>query len=38
LQPDLIRQLDALFDRRRIVGARYNAAAQRDVDTEQFDA
>jgi hypothetical protein len=38
LQPDLIRHLDALFDRRRIVGARYNAAAQRDVDTEQFDA
>jgi hypothetical protein len=38
LRPDLIRQLDVLFDRRRIVGARYNAAAQRDVDTEQFDA
>jgi aryl-alcohol dehydrogenase-like predicted oxidoreductase len=37
LQPDLIGKLDILFDRRRIVGARYNAAAQRDVDTEQFD-
>ena len=38
LPPDLIQRLDVLFDRRRIVGARYNAAAQRDVDTEQFEA
>jgi aryl-alcohol dehydrogenase-like predicted oxidoreductase len=38
LPPDLIRQLDVLFDRRRIIGARYNAAAQSDVDTEQFEA
>ena len=38
LQPELVRELDVLFDRRHIVGARYNAAAQRDVDTEQFDA
>jgi hypothetical protein len=38
LQPELVGQLDALFERRRIVGARYNPAAQRDVDTEQFDA
>jgi hypothetical protein len=38
LQPGLVRLLDALFERRRIVGARYNPAAQRDVDTEQFDA
>ncbi|MGO9935811.1 MAG: aldo/keto reductase [Steroidobacteraceae bacterium] len=32
----LAGQLEALFDRQRIVGARYNAAAQREVDTEQF--
>jgi hypothetical protein len=38
LQPALIQQLDVLFDRRHIAGARYNAAAQSDVDTEQFDA
>jgi hypothetical protein len=38
LPPELARQLETLFERGRIVGARYNAAAQRDVDTEQFDA
>jgi len=38
LQTELVRHLDALFDGRHIVGARYNAAAQRDVDTEQFEA
>jgi aryl-alcohol dehydrogenase-like predicted oxidoreductase len=37
LKPELVCALDDLFDRRNIVGARYNAAAQRDVDTEEFD-
>jgi aryl-alcohol dehydrogenase-like predicted oxidoreductase len=38
LPPELLRQLDVLFERGRIVGARYNEAAQSDVDTEQFGA
>jgi aryl-alcohol dehydrogenase-like predicted oxidoreductase len=36
LQPDLIAQLDALINQRSVVGARYNSAAQADVDTENF--
>jgi aryl-alcohol dehydrogenase-like predicted oxidoreductase len=36
LQPDLIAQLDALINQRTVVGARYNAAAQADVDTENY--
>jgi aryl-alcohol dehydrogenase-like predicted oxidoreductase len=38
LRPELIEQLDGLMSRHRVAGARYNAAAQADVDTEQFDA
>jgi aryl-alcohol dehydrogenase-like predicted oxidoreductase len=38
LRPELIEQLDSIMSRQRVVGARYNAAAQRDVDTEQFEA
>jgi|HubBroStandDraft_2_1064218.scaffolds.fasta_scaffold96918_2 aryl-alcohol dehydrogenase-like predicted oxidoreductase len=36
LLPDMIPQLDALINQRTVVGARYNAAAQADVDTENF--
>lgn len=36
LQTDLIAQLDALINERSVVGARYNSAAQADVDTENF--
>jgi aryl-alcohol dehydrogenase-like predicted oxidoreductase len=34
----VLQRLDALFERRRIVGARYNAATQAEIDTEEFDA
>jgi aryl-alcohol dehydrogenase-like predicted oxidoreductase len=36
LQPDLIAQLDALINRRTVVGERYSAATQAEVDTENF--
>jgi aryl-alcohol dehydrogenase-like predicted oxidoreductase len=36
LQPDLLAQLDALINQCSVVGARYNSAAQADVDTENF--
>jgi aryl-alcohol dehydrogenase-like predicted oxidoreductase len=36
LQPDLVAQLDALINQHSVVGARYNSAAQADVDTENF--
>jgi len=38
LPAGLTVQLDALINRHRVVGARYGAAAQREVDTEQFEA
>jgi aryl-alcohol dehydrogenase-like predicted oxidoreductase len=36
LAPDLAAQLDALINQRSIVGERYNAATQAEVDTENF--
>jgi aryl-alcohol dehydrogenase-like predicted oxidoreductase len=33
----LVAQLDRLMDKDRVTGRRYNAAAQAEVDTEQFD-
>jgi aryl-alcohol dehydrogenase-like predicted oxidoreductase len=36
LSPDLIRQLDALINQHSVVGERYNAATQADIDTENF--
>jgi hypothetical protein len=36
LQPDLIAQLDALINRRSVVGERYGAATQAEIDTENF--
>jgi aryl-alcohol dehydrogenase-like predicted oxidoreductase len=36
LQPELVAQLDALINEQSVVGARYNSAAQADVDTENF--
>jgi hypothetical protein len=36
LQPDLSAQLDALINRRSVVGARYGAATQAEIDTENF--
>jgi aryl-alcohol dehydrogenase-like predicted oxidoreductase len=38
LQPELVAQLDLLINQRRVIGARYDAAAQAAVDTEQFEA
>jgi aryl-alcohol dehydrogenase-like predicted oxidoreductase len=38
LPPDLAAQLDALINPRSIVGERYNAATQAEVDTENFPA
>jgi aryl-alcohol dehydrogenase-like predicted oxidoreductase len=36
LQPGLIEQLDALINRRSVVGERYGAATQAEIDTENF--
>jgi len=36
LRPETVAQLENLFNRDRVAGARYNAASQREVDTEQF--
>ena len=36
LQPDLIAQLDALINRQTVVGERYSAATQAEIDTENF--
>lgn len=36
LSEDVLRRLDALMDRRAIAGARYNAASQAEIDTEEF--
>jgi aryl-alcohol dehydrogenase-like predicted oxidoreductase len=36
LTPQLVAQLDRLMDKDRVTGRRYNAAAQAEVDTEQF--
>jgi aryl-alcohol dehydrogenase-like predicted oxidoreductase len=36
LSVDLIAQLDALINERTVIGARYNAATQAEVDTENF--
>jgi aryl-alcohol dehydrogenase-like predicted oxidoreductase len=36
LQPDLIAQLDALINGRTMVGERYSAATQAEIDTEVF--
>jgi aryl-alcohol dehydrogenase-like predicted oxidoreductase len=38
LRPDLAAQLDALINQRSIVGERYNASTQAEVDTENFPA
>jgi len=36
LGADTLARLDALFDRQAIAGARYNAATQAEIDTEEF--
>ena len=36
LQPELIGRLDALINQRTVAGARYNAATQAEIDTENF--
>jgi hypothetical protein len=36
LDPDLIRRLDALINEKTVAGDRYNAATQREIDTETF--
>jgi hypothetical protein len=36
MQPDLSLQLDALINRRTVVGERYSAATQAEIDTENF--
>jgi aryl-alcohol dehydrogenase-like predicted oxidoreductase len=36
LSPDQVRRLDALINQRTVSGARYNAATQPEIDTEQF--
>jgi aryl-alcohol dehydrogenase-like predicted oxidoreductase len=36
LQPDLLAQLDTLINQRNVVGERYNAATQAEIDTENF--
>lgn len=36
LAPDLSARLDALINRRSVVGARYSAATQAEIDTEDF--
>ena len=38
LSPDLVSRLDALINDRTVVGPRYSAASQREIDTEQFPA
>jgi aryl-alcohol dehydrogenase-like predicted oxidoreductase len=38
LSPDLMSRLDALINDRTVAGARYTAATQREIDTEQFPA
>jgi hypothetical protein len=38
LQPDLIAQLDALINQRTVVGERYRAATQAEIDTENFSS
>jgi aryl-alcohol dehydrogenase-like predicted oxidoreductase len=36
LPPDMIARLDALINRHSVVGERYNAATQAEIDTENF--
>ncbi len=36
LTPELTEHLDALINQRTIAGARYNAATQAEIDTENF--
>jgi aryl-alcohol dehydrogenase-like predicted oxidoreductase len=36
LRPDLLAQLDALINQRTVTGARYSAATQLEIDTEDF--
>jgi hypothetical protein len=36
LTPAQLQRLDALINARTVAGPRYNAAAQADVDTENF--
>jgi len=36
LDSSLMQSLDTLFDRKRVSGARYNAATQSEIDTEEF--
>ena len=36
LSGDLARRLEALINRRTVVGDRYNAATQAEIDTEEF--
>ncbi|WP_079433004.1 aldo/keto reductase [Zoogloea sp. LCSB751] len=38
LKPDLIARLDALINQGTVVGSRYNAATQAEIDTEEFPA
>jgi aryl-alcohol dehydrogenase-like predicted oxidoreductase len=37
LSPQLVAKLDRLMERERVIGRRYSASAQGEVDTEQFD-
>ena len=36
LAPSLVQRLDALINERTVAGARYNAATQQEIDTENF--
>lgn len=38
LSPDVVARLDALINQGTVVGARYNAATQAEIDTEEFAA
>lgn len=38
LSPDVVARLDALINQDTVVGARYNAATQTEIDTEDFAA
>ena len=38
LGADVLKRLDELINRQTVAGARYNAATQTEIDTEEFDA
>lgn len=38
LEPELVARLDAIINQNTVVGARYNAATQAEIDTEEFAA